>query len=104
MVGVEQNLYDEGPQSTLGFIGQWGWTFPVVRDDHNTHSIFNSYNTMRDNWVVVDQQGKIAYKSGDGYTGTSWSVHRDDLITTLERLGIVPVQPTSWSSIKALFR
>lgn len=108
VLGVEQNADlaggPEGPAETLAYMRQFGWDFPVVRDVYNLNTIFNSFGVERDSWVIVDADGKVAYKSSDHYTGQDFnSAYRAQIINTLTNLGVVPVRPTTWGGIKALY-
>lgn len=108
VLAVEQNANvtggPEGPQNTLAYLNQFHWDFPVVRDEYGLSTIFSAFGVERDSWVIVDAAGRIAYKSSDRYTGLDFATtYRAQIIQTLTNLGVVPVRPTTWSSIKALY-
>ena len=102
-VGVEQNSDNSPVSAVRAFATQFGWTFPVVRDDPVTSTIFLSYETARDNYIIVDREGKIAYKATNSYTGGGWFTYGAGVHQALANLGITPIESLTWGRIKSLY-
>lgn len=101
-MGLEQNNIGS-TNDVRAFASQFGWTFPVVRDDRTTSTVFSSYQSARDNYIIVDREGKIAYKAANNYTGAGWFTYGPGVIQALAGLGVTPVERLTWGGIKLLY-
>lgn len=101
-VGIEQNNVGTA-NNVRSFANQFAWQFPVVRDDRESSAIFRAYESERDNYIIVDREGKIAYRAATGFASLGWFSYGPGVIQALANLGITPVERLTWGRIKSLY-
>lgn len=103
-LGVENHFYSSTrPSDVVTYCNNYDWDFPVGLDTQGGGTIFAAYETQRHNYMVIGRDGRIAHRAaGNSYTGAGWSTYKQGLINAITAALAVPVEPVSWSRIKAL--
>lgn len=92
--------------SVQGFIDATGFTFPVLRNAGylQTNAPPVGYQIAYDNYVVVDAEGVVRYTSV-AETFTSLGRFNDArLRAEIDRLLLLDVEASTWTSVKGLYR